>query len=232
MTKKISLEKNNKNIKEALNQSVNCNKTEQLFTHIKIGEKNEREQSKDNIKIEINQESLDKTVEIMTKELNKKYKKVDVLAGDNLENIVNKLLKDKENNILTYVDFNGIKLYSDTVTMDDAYRKVTGKTKSEVDKEKQKIMSTKHIYKYVLDVEEKQIVKIPSINGDLLSVKSIGNDIVIYALIDTSLESKNFEIRTYGTGFGVDDDILDFKFLGTVDMHNGTVVFHIFYKAI
>jgi hypothetical protein len=41
-----------------LNQSPNCNKTEQLFAHIKVGEKSEREQSKDNVKIEINQEFI------------------------------------------------------------------------------------------------------------------------------------------------------------------------------
>ena len=52
--------------------------------------------------------------------------------GD-LESTVNKLLNYKNKGILVYTDFNETRLYSDTVTMDNAYKQVTGKTKAEFD---------------------------------------------------------------------------------------------------
>ena len=56
--------------------------------------------------------------------------------GD-LETVVNKLLNYKNKGILVCTDFNETRLYSDTVTMDNAYLKVTGKTKLEFDKAQQ-----------------------------------------------------------------------------------------------
>ena len=50
---------------------------------------------------------------------------------------IKELLKYKEKGILAHVDFNGERLYSDTVTMDYAYKKITGKTKVEFDKSQQ-----------------------------------------------------------------------------------------------
>ena len=55
----------------------------------------------------------------------------------NLQEIVNKLLYYKNKGILVYTDFNEKRLYSDTVTMDNAYLEVTGKTKAEFDKAQQ-----------------------------------------------------------------------------------------------
>lgn len=56
--------------------------------------------------------------------------------GD-LKTVVNELLNYKSKGVLVYTDFNGTILYSDTVTMDDAYLKITGKTKAEFDKTQQ-----------------------------------------------------------------------------------------------
>ena len=56
--------------------------------------------------------------------------------GD-LETMVNKLLNYRNKGALVYTNFNDTTLYSDTVTMDNAYLKVTGKTKAEFDKAQQ-----------------------------------------------------------------------------------------------
>lgn len=61
------------------------------------------------------------------------YKKIYFTAGSTVESAVNELLKHREAGKLACGDFNGITLYSDTVTMDDAYKLITGKTKSEFD---------------------------------------------------------------------------------------------------
>lgn len=65
--------------------------------------------------------------------MNKNYLKVNFTPGDTIENAVNQLLKHKEKGQLAYGDFNGVTLYSDTVTMDGAYKEIIGKTKAEYD---------------------------------------------------------------------------------------------------
>ncbi len=69
--------------------------------------------------------------------MNKDYQKIEFYAGSNVEDAVNELLKYEIKGILACGDFNGTTLYSDTVTMDGAYKEITGKTKSEFDKEQQ-----------------------------------------------------------------------------------------------
>jgi hypothetical protein len=65
--------------------------------------------------------------------MNSKYSKIEFLAGNTIDKAVNELLDFRAKGILVCGDFNGITLYSDTVTMDDAYKVITGKTKSEFD---------------------------------------------------------------------------------------------------
>ena len=65
---------------------------------------------------------------------NKDRIKVKFSLGSSLEDAVNKLLSYKAKGILAYGEFNGRILYSDTVTMDNAYKELIGKTKSEFDK--------------------------------------------------------------------------------------------------
>jgi len=69
--------------------------------------------------------------------MNKNYYEIEFSAGCNVEEAVNKLLTYKKKGILTCGDFNGHTLYSDTVTMDGAYKEITGKTKEELDKSHQ-----------------------------------------------------------------------------------------------
>jgi len=64
------------------------------------------------------------------------YQEIKFWAG-NIEEAVKELWHYKNEGILAYVDFNGTTLYSDTVTMDDAYLKITGKTKAKFDKAQQ-----------------------------------------------------------------------------------------------
>jgi hypothetical protein len=57
--------------------------------------------------------------------------------GSSLDVVVKNLLRHKMKGELVHTNFNGVDLYSDTVTMDDAYLAVTGKTKEEYDKMEQ-----------------------------------------------------------------------------------------------
>jgi len=76
---------------------------------------------------------------IITKNMEKIYKKIELNAGDSIETAINCLSKFKEGNELAYCTFNGENLYSDIDNLNSAYKKITGKTKSEFDKEITKI---------------------------------------------------------------------------------------------
>lgn len=69
--------------------------------------------------------------------MDKKYTKIEFLAGNTIESAVKELINYKKQGLLAYGEFNGVTLYSDTVTMDKAYKEITGKTKSEFDREQQ-----------------------------------------------------------------------------------------------
>ncbi|GGP16259.1 hypothetical protein [Oceanobacillus neutriphilus] len=61
----------------------------------------------------------------------KVYSKVDFTPGDTIESAVNQLLEHKDKGELAYGVFNGVRLHSDTVTMDEAYKEITGMTKAD-----------------------------------------------------------------------------------------------------
>jgi hypothetical protein len=64
------------------------------------------------------------------------YVKLDYMGND-IETVVRNLLSHRERGELICTEFNGKILYSDTVTMDGAYKAITGKTKAEYDKAQQ-----------------------------------------------------------------------------------------------
>jgi hypothetical protein len=74
--------------------------------------------------------------------MNKDYLRVSFMAGNTIEDVVNELLVYKGKGQLACGEFNGVTLYSDTVTMDGAYREITGKTKAEFDKSQQELIES------------------------------------------------------------------------------------------
>lgn len=63
--------------------------------------------------------------------MSKNYREIDFLPGRNIKECVNELLEYKVKGELVFGNFNGHNLYSDTITMDNAYREITGKTEKE-----------------------------------------------------------------------------------------------------
>jgi hypothetical protein len=53
------------------------------------------------------------------------YQEIKFSLGDNVESAVKKLLKYDEPNKVAFGVFNGVVLFSDTVTLDGAYKEVT-----------------------------------------------------------------------------------------------------------
>ncbi|MDU2121885.1 MAG: hypothetical protein E7E64_05060 [Clostridium celatum] len=66
--------------------------------------------------------------------MRKKYEIIEFYAGSSIEDCVNDLLRYKLKGELVCGAFNGRILYSDSVTLDKAYKKITGKTKNDFDR--------------------------------------------------------------------------------------------------
>jgi len=89
----------------------------------------------------------------------------------------------------------------------------------------------KRIYKYTLTPSNK-VLAIPGCLK-IISVESQRQEIVVYALIETSSDTtKGFEFLVIGTGHDINVDIDVYEFLGTVSMVDGTFMFHVFYREI
>ena len=78
--------------------------------------------------------------------MKKNYKKIEFSAGESIESAVKELKKHKD---LVCGSFNGKILYSDIDDMDSAFKKVTGKTKAEFDKARQKEHDGYEVYKII-----------------------------------------------------------------------------------
>lgn len=85
----------------------------------------------------------------------------------------------------------------------------------------------KTIYKYPIKVTDEQTLKLP-VNAKILTVQTQNDTPCIWALVDTSeAQTENVDIRVYGTGHTINDsDNLDY--IGTFQMHGGSLVFHVF----
>lgn len=59
-----------------------------------------------------------------------KYRKIEMWAGSTIESAIEEMSKQDD---LVCLEFNGKMLYSDIDDLDSAYKKITGKTKSEFD---------------------------------------------------------------------------------------------------
>lgn len=94
----------------------------------------------------------------------------------------------------------------------------------------EKNILNKKVFKYHLYAVTFQTINIPSTH--ILSVAEQDNSIVVYALVDTDIEPVQYEFAVIGTGHTILQDIDAYNFLGTVSLHNGGLMFHIFYRSI
>jgi len=90
------------------------------------------------------------------------------------------------------------------------------------------------IYKYVLDNVKGQTIKLPQ-GSQVLSVMNQYDKIVLYALVpDNKKYTENVSIKIVGTGHDIDfniDPTCGYKFLGTVSLYDGELMFHVFYMG-
>jgi len=70
--------------------------------------------------------------------MKKQYVEIQFNAGQSIDSAIRTLKRFYRSGKLVFGVFNGQKLYSDIDTIDSAYKKVTGKTKAEFDKDREK----------------------------------------------------------------------------------------------
>ena len=86
----------------------------------------------------------------------------------------------------------------------------------------------KIIGKYTLEIRDEQILTLP-IGSKILSAKEQFNTMVLYAIIDTEEEIKEFYfIRIYGTGHPFETPM--YNYLDTVKLQDGRIMYHVFYR--
>lgn len=83
----------------------------------------------------------------------------------------------------------------------------------------------KTIYKYQLDVTDVQTLHIPK-NSKILNIQTQKNTPCIWALIDTDNDIEDRKFAIYGTGNECSSCYEEY--IGTFQIENGSLVFHVF----
>jgi hypothetical protein len=84
-----------------------------------------------------------------------------------------------------------------------------------------------YIYKYPLAPADRQTVELPK-GARMLSVGDQGGSVFLWALVNPELPTTNRKIRCIGTGHPIAKIDPDIRFLGTVMLLGGSLVFHFF----
>ena len=85
------------------------------------------------------------------------------------------------------------------------------------------------IFKFILDPNT-TVLNIQS--ETILSAIEQHNEIAVYALVDTHEKAHTYEFVVVGTGQELEFDVSKYSFLGTVKLHSGLIIGHVFYKKI
>lgn len=82
------------------------------------------------------------------------------------------------------------------------------------------------IYKYSLEVTDEQLIQLPKY-AQFVSLQVIRGQPCAYFLVDENeTEKELIKFLTFGTGHDV-MGVAWYKFLGTYQLHNGELVFHV-----
>lgn len=83
------------------------------------------------------------------------------------------------------------------------------------------------IYKYKVEATDHPNVILPA-HAEILSARAIGDDIYIWARVDPEQLGIARQLAIYGTGHPVQLSASQLRFIDTVLMYDGRLVFHVF----
>lgn len=81
------------------------------------------------------------------------------------------------------------------------------------------------VWKYKLQVSHEQFIAIPE-GAVILSVQTLFGEPCLWALVDPEAPEVSRKLITYGTGDSIKEEIG--AFIGTYQLNNGFLVFHVF----
>lgn len=84
----------------------------------------------------------------------------------------------------------------------------------------------KAIWKFPLETTDFQVIRMPS-DAEILAVQTQDGVPCIWAMVDTTDPPESRIFRIYGTGHPVNADE-ELAYVGTCQLHGGSLVFHIF----
>lgn len=86
---------------------------------------------------------------------------------------------------------------------------------------------SKEVWKFGLSVGHQEI-EMPA-DSELLSVQVQNGLPCLWAVVDPSAPKAMVRFRVHGTGHPLEEDIDEWIWLGTFQMHGGGLVFHVFF---
>lgn len=87
----------------------------------------------------------------------------------------------------------------------------------------------KSVWKVPLVIDDAQTVTLP-VGAELLTVQVQRGEPCLWARVDPRGTLGDITIRLAGTGHPIDDDVGDY--VGTFQMHDGDLVFHVFGRPL
>lgn len=87
---------------------------------------------------------------------------------------------------------------------------------------------SKQIWKYILDsAEVEQEIEMP-MDAEILTVQIQGDKTCMWALVNTDLQLRKRIFEVYGTGHSLSHSNQKRKYIGTYQLMEGALVFHLF----
>ena len=84
------------------------------------------------------------------------------------------------------------------------------------------------IYKYNLRIEDQQVIQMP-IGAKILTVQVQKGQVQLWALVNPEIPTQARTIEIIGTGNPINDDIVgERNYIATFQLHDGSLVFHVF----
>ena len=86
----------------------------------------------------------------------------------------------------------------------------------------------KSIWKYDLEIDDEQSIDVPE-GAKMLTAQIQKGNLCVWAIVDPRSEKKPRKFYVFGTGHH--NDFAGKDYLGTVQIHEGNLVFHVFVES-
>lgn len=85
------------------------------------------------------------------------------------------------------------------------------------------------IWKFPLKIEDRQTISMP-VGAKILTCQTQGGKPFLWALVNSELETADRYIAIVGTGNPIAFEESELKYISTIQIYNGDLVFHVFEK--